>query len=118
MEGLERPPQRGRLATPLRLSTARTAASVKAAAPIGATTAPAIDAATAPGVGALVVNASADKLSQRGLVFHDEAEATQLRTQSVEGALYIGDTLFTKSPDIIKASGLADLEGLATVFLK
>jgi uncharacterized secreted protein with C-terminal beta-propeller domain len=70
------------------------------------------------GVGALVIDAGVSTLEQRGLVFNDAAEGTHLRTQELEGSLYIGSTLFTKSPDIVKASSLADLSELATVFLK
>jgi inhibitor of cysteine peptidase len=70
------------------------------------------------GVGAVVVEAGASALEQRGLVFNDAAEGTHLRTQMLEGSLYIGSTLYTKSPDLIKATALGDLSEIATVFLK
>ena len=70
------------------------------------------------GVGALVVKGGVQGFREQGVVWHDSAEWTRLRTQSIEGSLYVQNMLYTKSADIVRASALSDLHEVATAFLR
>ncbi len=68
------------------------------------------------GTGALILGGN--ELQERGRVFHNDAEWTHLGTQRVEGSVYVGERLFTKSPAILRGSALKDGAALSTIFLK
>ncbi len=70
-----------------------------------------------PGVGALVLRATSASLQRRGEIWHEVADWAELSTQSIDGTLYIGDRLFTKSTDVLRASQLSTLRASSVVFL-
>jgi len=72
----------------------------------------------ARGVGVLVLDAGANGFKRRGVIFHDGAQWTRIRTQNIQGTVYVDNVLFTRSNAMVKASSLDDLSTVTTVFLK
>lgn len=70
------------------------------------------------GVGALVVGATASQLTERGIVHHDSSEWTALGVQNIEGSIYVGNRLFTKSSAILQSNSLLDATRGEAIFLK
>ena len=71
--------------------------------------------------GAFVFNISKSGIILRGLIDHSSAVSSNgygYTSPAVERSLFINDTLYTKSPTLIRANALSDLHSIANITLQ